>query len=357
MFATIWERYFLKEILKIFTLFLFCFYFLFVIMDASGHLQDFIRESKLAIGTACLYYVFQFVKYADIIVPLAVLVSTIKVLYGFNSHRELVALQASGIRIKTLLRPFLFLGIAATVFSFVNFEVFTPKALGFINQFYESHFKHSYHGKRKEPIHALHLKDNSKLIYQTQTPSKEYFFDVLWARDFDTIWRMKYLKADPKEPKAFFVDELKRNPQGEFEKVASHDTLLIKDLKWNHSMTRVGKTPIQNRKISELFRYLISNTPHSYTRAEVATHFAHKCLMPLLSLLVVIAVAPFCINYSRNIPIFFIYSLALFSYVAFFTLIDGAIIIGENSVVPPILAIGAPFALLGSIFGLRFAKL
>lgn len=353
----IWQRYFLKEIFKVFFLFLFSFYFLFLILDASSHIQDFVRESKLQFKTAALYYCYQFIKYSDLIVPLAMLISTIKVLCSFNIHRELVALQASGVRTKTLLRPFLFVGLLATLFMYANFEFINPKALGFINQFYQSHFKHSYHGKRKEPIHVLHLKDNSKLIYQTTTPSKEYFFDLLWVRSFDDIMRIKYLKADPKDPQAFFVDHIKRNSRGHLEKVNSYDHTLLTDLKWDTKMTLVGKVPIDNRKVSELFQYMTKKREtNSYQVAEITTHFLFKLLMPLLSLLVILAVAPSCLNYSRNTPTFFIYSIAIFSFIAFFTLIDACTILGENNILSPYLALVAPFALAFGFFGIKTVR-
>ena len=350
----IWQRYFLKEIFKVFFLFLFSFYFLFFILDASSHVQDFIRESKLQLKTAALYYCFQFIKYSDLIIPLAVLISTIKVLCSFNVHRELVALQASGVKTKTLLRPFFFVGILATLFMYTNFEYINPKALSFINQFYQSHFKHSYHGKRKEPIHVLHLKDNSKLIYQTTTPSKDYFFDLLWVRSFDDIMRIKYLKTDPNDPQAFFIDQIKRNDQGNMEKVNSYDHKVLTELKWDTKMTLVGKIPIDNRKVSELFQYVTKvKWTNSYQPAEITTHFLFKLLMPLLSVLVILAVAPSCLSYSRNTPTFFIYTIAIFGFIAFFTLIDACTILGENNIVSPYIAIITPFALAFGYFGIR----
>lgn len=353
----IWERYFLKEIFKVFFLFLFSFYFLFIILDASSHVQDFIRESKLQFKAAALYYFFQFIKYSDLIVPLAVLISTIKVLCSFNVHRELVALQASGINTKALLRPFFFVGLLATLFMYCNFEFINPKALSYINRFYESHFKHSYHGKRKEPIHVLHLKDNSKLIYQTTTPSKEYFFDLLWVRSFDDIMRIKYLKTDPKNPQAFFIDHIKRNASGQLEKVDSCDHKLLTELKWDSKMTLVGKTPVENRKISELFFFFIHKTQtNSYQLPEITTHFLFKLLMPLLSLLVIMAVAPSCLSYSRNTPTFVIYCIALFGFITFFTLIDACLILGENRVLSPYLVIITPFAVAGGFFGMKLLR-
>ncbi|HAZ16055.1 MAG TPA: hypothetical protein DCY54_05440 [Parachlamydiales bacterium] len=353
----IWQRYFFKEILRIFTLFLFSFYFIFAVLDASAHIQDFIRESHLSFLSIVLYYLYQFIKYADLIIPLAVMVATIKVLSSLNNNRELAALQTSGMNTKTLLRPFFQIALFSSLFLYCNYEFFYPPAVGFLNNFYESHLKHSYRGNRKEPLHILYLKDNSRLIYQTTTPSREYFFDLFWVRSFDEIWRIKYLKADPKDPQAFFVDHIQRNSEGVLSKKASYDHLLLKDLKWSPAMARVGKTPIENRSIRELFQFLTKKrVTNSYHSSELATHFLYKCLMPLSSLLAVVAVAPYCIRYSRRYSPFLIYSVSLFGFIAFFTLIDASIILGENRVVSPYTALLAPFLFCGALFGVKFLR-
>ncbi len=353
----IWQKYFFKEIVKIFVLFLFSFYFLFVILDASSHVQDFVRESKLQIKTAILYYLFQFIKYSDILIPLAALISTIKVLCSFNLHRELVALQTSGVKTGALMAPFLLMGACCSLFMYANFEAITPKALQFIQQFYQSHLHHSYRGNQKEPIHVLHLKDNTKLIYQTTTPSKDYFFDLLWVRSFDDVVRMKYLKTDPQKPEAFFVDFIKRNAQGELEKVGSENYALFHDLKWDAHIAGEGKVPIERCSLSELISFALHpNTPTPYQRSEITTHLLFKLLMPLLSILAVISVAPFCVKYSRNVPVFFIYCIALFAFISFFTLIDACAILGENGVLPPLGVLGLPFALPFALFGMKYVR-
>lgn len=353
----IWKRYFLHEISKIFSLFLVCFYLLFVIMDASSHLQDFVRESHLQLSKALLYYLSQFSKHAHLIVPLALLVSTIKVLTSFNASRELTALQASGIKVKTLLTPFFLTAALLSLLLLLNFEFLSPKAESYMTQFYQDHFKHSYHGNRKEPIHVLQLKDNTKLVYQTTSASGEIFIDVLWVQSFNDIWRMKYLKAAHKNPEAFFVDHLKRNSQGELEKSESFDRLVMQQIAWNPETAKVGKAPVEDRKISHLLSYLTKSKEQSpYTTAEITSHLLFKFLVSLLPLLTVIAASPFCVRYTRELPLFFTYSLALFAYIAFYSLLDSSLILGETGVISPFVALVAPFSLVTLFFSWKYAK-
>ena len=62
IFSCLWERYLLREILKIFFLFLFCFYSLYAMVDYSLHMQDFIVDKRIQFLHIAAYYGFQFVK-------------------------------------------------------------------------------------------------------------------------------------------------------------------------------------------------------------------------------------------------------------------------------------------------------
>jgi lipopolysaccharide export system permease protein len=353
----LWERHFLAETLKVFFFFLGAFFFLYAAMDYSTHMQDFIRDKRIQVADVALYYGYQFVKRADLLIPLALLVATVKVAGTLNIRREWTALQASGVSTKTLCRPFFLAAACCTLFSYWNFEVLMPQSLNFLDAFHRAHFRHSHRGHRKVPLHTLYLKDGSKLVYQYYEPSRDAFFDAVWIRSAGDLWRMKYLSADPSHPVGTCVDHFTRSPQGVLEKTASFDSHPFGALKWSKEMPQRGIVPIENRSLSELYRLAFHKTTTTAFQApEVRSHFYFKCAMPLLPLLAVLACLPFCVRYTRHLPLFFIYAAALFSFIAFFTLMDAAVILGENQVLPPFLAISLPLILAGSGFGWKFAK-
>jgi lipopolysaccharide export system permease protein len=354
----IWKRYFLKEALKVFCLVLFSFYFLYALIDYSIHMQDFIKDKKIQIADLLIYYGVQFIKRANLLIPLALLIASIKVLSSFNMRRELVALQTAGISTKTLTRPFFLIATFCSCFSLLSSEFLLPKALNFADQFHNAHFRHAASGNRRERMHVLTLKDNSKLVYQTYNSAKNAFFDVIWIRSADDIWRIKYLRADSANPVGEYADHLQRNAQGEIEKVGSFDTLVFDEIKWRRNAENIGHIPIENRKISELYRMLFQKkTASSYEISEVLTQFCFKLLLPSLSFLCVIAIAPFCVRYSRGLKLFFLYSFGLFGFIAFYALLDAAVIIGENHVVSPIAAILFPFAASFAFFSWKFGEM
>ena len=353
----IWKRYILREISKVFFLFLGCFFFLYSLIDYSLHMQDFIIDKRIQLLHLATYYFFQFIKRADLLIPLALLISTLKVLFSLNDRGELIALQSSGLPAKKILRPFFLIGLLCTLFNVASSEFLLPAGLNHLDQFREKHFKHSIRGHRKDPVHVIPLKDRSKIIYHTEDQEKQLFLDVFWIQSVNEIWRMQSLSTDPDNPNASYVDHLKRNSEGNFEKMESFEQYLFSKFRWQADPTGKGFTPLENRKLSELLRLLFQKTKTTaYEYPQVLTHFLFKLAIPFLSLLVVIAGAPFCIRHSRNLPVFLTYAIALFSFIAFFTLIDAAVILGENLTLSPYLAILLPFILCWIAFGLKYRK-
>jgi lipopolysaccharide export system permease protein len=351
----LWRRYFFREIFKVFAFFLFCFFFLYAILDFSVHMDDFFKDHRLQIQDLAEYYGHHFLKRTDFLLPLSLLIATIKVLTTFNTRREWMVLQAAGLPTRTLLTPFFVVGLLCAAFNYANFEFFLPNALVKMDEFHASHFKSSHRAKRKELIHLLTLKDNSKLIYQSYDKGKDAFFDVLWVRSPDDIWRMKFLSANPETPNAQYVDHLTRSKDGFLEKVASHETFYFSDLKWKPTMTGKSMTPFESRSLKELFR-LKARTTIPYEIPKISTQLCYKCAIPLLSLLVVLGVAPFCLRFSRYQNLFFVYALALFGLLALYTLMDGAVVLGEYAVLSPIIAIFAPLVITTIPFTWKFVK-
>lgn len=353
----IWHRYILREFLKVFILFLFGFYLLYSIIDYSTHCQDFAQSKNLPIFKVVQYYLLQFIKRADILLPLAIILSSIKVLCQLNIHRELVAFQSAGIRQKKLLRPLFFMAAICTLSCLAINEFAIPYSLNFIDKFYDTHLSHSMQKNRRKPFYVLHLEDHSKLIYQYYDGTKEAFFDVIWIRNANDIWRMKYLKADPDDLQGQWVDHLVRNEKNNaYEKTESYPLYLFQELHWTKEIPRKGYIPYENRSMHQLFTLIKQPLASSYEKQEILTQLLFKLAMPSTCFLVLLAIAPFCIGYKRDLSPFFIYAFGLFGLIAFITFMDAAVILSENETASAYIAILTPFLLLFSFFGWRFAK-
>lgn len=349
----IWQRYVFREILSVFLIFLSCFYFTYALIDYSLHMQDFMQDVEITFSQILSYYLFEFIKRADLLIPLALLIATIKVLFSLNIKGELVALRASGISLKKIMRPFFLLASLLAFFNYVSSEWILPPSLNFVDQFQQKHWKSRFNNSH---LSTLALPDQSKLIYRIQDPEKQLLIDVFWLRNADEIWHIKSLSYDSKQPMGFFVDQLKRNKNGFFEKKESFEkypfTLLCMD-----SLESYKKpTSIENQKISILLKGLVQKKLSPYEYPTALSYLLLKLTLPLLSLLVVIAIAPFCINHVRSFPVFLTYALALFGFIAFFTLLDAAIILSENEVISAFYTILSPFLICFSLFFYRYNR-
>lgn len=363
MFLTkIWERYFLREMTKMFILFLFGFYALYVLIDYSNHSSSF-QHYHFSFKDIVLYYAYEFVARMDLLVPFAILIAFIKTICACNANNELVALLASGIPLKRLLAPFVAFGIFCTFLIYVNTEVLQPLAVKQHSRLEESRAKKKQKKFKHALIQQIPLKDNSSIIFQTYDSDLDRFFDVYWVRSIDDIYRIKYLYPHTSIPTGSiptgkFTEHLQRNSEGN---LIIADTELEKEFP---DMVFDKKTLLETVSLpSEMaLSTLQQKLPQSgkiqnEKDAQILTSYYYKLAFPWLCLLAVIAPAPFCTRFSRTLPIFFIYASYIFALVAFYIVMDAAVILGERQVISPAIAIWTPFSITFAFFGWKFAKL
>jgi lipopolysaccharide export system permease protein len=346
-----WNQYFLKELFKITFLFLSSFSLLYILIDYSMHIK---LLSETPFHLVVLYYLCQLAKRADLLLPFALLVSTIKVLLSFNRHNELAAMLAAGVTLKKVLSPLLALALCCSAFLFLNFEYLEPLALKKINYLDNTYFDNAIQRAKNKKVNALSLKDHSKLVFNHFDQNSQSINEVYWIKDEDHIFHMQKLNLNYSPLIGNAVTEFQRNANHQFELTATQKTRLFKDLKievedLNHSIF-----PIRSLSLSQLYHEQFSpKTPLS----EVKTALHYKCAVPLLPLLVVITLSPFCTLFSRNTRTYLIYVFAIAGLLFFFTLINATYILGENQVLAPFLAIWLPFAAIALTFSLRYLKL
>ena len=356
----IWQRYLFRELVRVFALFLFCFYFLYVLIDYSVHAKDF-QNSALSFVHIAAYYGCQFTKRADILFPVALLIATIKVLTTSNLRGEIVALATGGISLKKIMGPLLMAAAFCSFFLYLNFQFLQPFSLNQISLFEEKFFKTQTYGKEAKPVHALILEDNSLLIYQSYDQNKESFMDTYWLIDSDHLFKIQSLFPFEKIPYGIHVDYLVRSSEGELLKSASYATCPFPQMRFDPKTLFSAAHPPRMQSITQLAHTMgwkqMGLGKMNDRAAESATFFYFKLISPLICFLAVMGPAPFCLRFSRNLPVYFIYALSLFGMIAFYTLVNSSIVLGESQVFAPILAILLPQTLFFLVLGLRYAKL
>jgi lipopolysaccharide export system permease protein len=358
MLVAIWQRYVFKRFFKLFAFFLASSYSLYVLIDYTTHVQDFLQATRASIVQVGFYYLLQFIKRADILIPVSLLLSAIRTLTSLNDRRELLAFQTAGISRKRLVRPIILFGALCSGLVMTLNEMVLPASLNKINRFYNAHLDHSFRDKHSDTIRLLHFDDHSRLIYQSYDSSKEAFCDVVWIQSPTDIWKMKYLIGGPEHPEGLWVDHLQRGPKGGLQKIHSFKSLIIPELHWNRDTSKKVFIPFENHSITDLWKLWKYDHHLSPTKKnEVLTQLLYKLTFPLLSLIVLIGIAPYALHFSRQQKSTPIYAWGIFSIVAFIAFLDSAVILGENAILSPILGIVSPSTLLMVIFGLKFSRM
>ncbi len=356
IFTKIWERYFLQEMAKIFFLFLFCFYGLYVLIDYASHTSSALSRHQTSIRWQELarYYMFVFASRAEILIPFALLIALIKTLCSLNTSHELVALMASGLKLRILLRPFLLIGLFFTFLMFLNEQLLLPTALKKLRRIEDATKHQSYRNQLTLTAHSIVLEDSSLLLFQFYDTANERFFDTYWIRSIDDIYRMKYLTPYTPAITGYFVDHFVRQSNGELAQQESFKQFEFKNLHFNQENLQSTLLDPDTLSLSELSMQFHRSSILMEKESKILTAFYWKLIIPWLCLLVILAPAPFCISFSRTLPIFFIYVGGLFGLIAFYLFMDAAQVVAKRQVIEPFWAIVVPFLCVSIFFVWRF---
>lgn len=347
---TIWQRYFLRQWIWVFLLFMICFYGLYILIDYASHTGTFHHQHmKVTWGALAFYYGAEFVKRMDILLPFGILIATVRTLCMLNVRHELVALLASGIPLQKLLRPFVMVGLVGVALIYLNSQFFLPYALGELKRFNTKQALKHTTKSRYPDVHQLTLEDGSSLLFHHYNAESKEFFDTYWIRSVDEIYRMGSLNPHGEKPEGKDVDLITRNSDGQL--VVSNSTTYKKfdEMHFNKQGLTETITPPEELSISELWLKLPENDNLSEKDSQKLTVFYRKLILPWLCLLAVIGPAPFCVGFTRRLPVFFIYAGSIFGLVAVYLVMNAATVLGERQVLPPAWAMWPPFILFAGI--------
>lgn len=343
-----WEKYFVQDVLKVFLPFLALLYGLYILIDYTGHTGDFARLNY-GIPQIAFYYLCHFIKRLEILVPLALMLATLRTLCQANVNNELVALLASGINLKRLSRPFFLIALASTLLIYANYQFALPNANHALRWMRDYYNPKSASSAKHRQVNHVEMVDNSLLLYQHYDTVHDRLFDLYWIRGGDEIYRIKHLHPSDTSSKAEFVDHLRRGKNGAFEKVASYREIDIEELGMTEDVKSEALTSPDNKSLYQLWSQLPAYKPRlSRDEAELITNFYYMLVMPWLCVLVVLAPLPFCTQFTRHLNIFFRYGVAIIGFLAFFTIMNSTRILGEHQVIHPAWGVLVPFILFGS---------
>lgn len=349
----LWRKYLFQKSALLFGLLLFCFFSIFVLVDLSFQGIRFVTKGEAPWSDVLVYYLNQFTLHLELFCCLSFLLSTFKILSDLNQKRELVSLQMAGISKQKIAGPLFSFAFLICLACYCNAEWMAPRA-----QMASIHFRQSYAKKKQTtepPLYTQTLTDGSQLIFQRFDPHKKELFDLFWVRSAKEIWYMKYLQIDTHPFQARYVDLLTRDAQHKLQKKQSFETCFLDQLPFDLQILSLKDfLSASHRPLSTLFQQA---RVKSSERAPILSHLHSKLALPLLPFVIVLAIAPPALRFARFRPTRLFIACSLFGLLAFLTLMDGLVILGENQILSPALAIWAPLVLSSLIFFPSFLKM
>ena len=331
----IWQKHILSKLIKTFFFLLICIFAIYVIVDLSVHGIRFLSKS----GPAELanYYIHTFATLLDLFLSLTFLLSSLRVLYTLNAGREIVALQMAGLSKKKLLTPFFLFAGFLSIVSYSNSQWLSPDAEDSAHEFKTAVKPKKYKKTKKVHVNSSVLDDGSELVYQSYDKEKTELYDVFWIRSPNDIWHMKYLQIHPLQGR--YVNHLTRNSAKQFENSESFALLDLPNLPWKDDVVLQKFVRYENRPLLTLLSQAFS---HSTEKPSVFSHLYYKILVPLIPFLILFAIGPIALRFSRNHPLFLIVAASIFGLISLKIVLDGMLILGENQVLPAFVAIFGP---------------
>ncbi|MCP5491649.1 MAG: LptF/LptG family permease [Chlamydiales bacterium] len=352
-FLPIYERMLLKNLINSLLLIFGGIFAIFVLLDYALHMREMTQGTAMPLNMLFIYYACHISKYMVHLLPISLLIACIKVLTSLSTTRELIALQAGGLSLKKLARPFLATGLFCTLLLGINAQAWMPKALSHIDA-YTGLRQHKIK-KRIPHLYTIPLEDGSKLYYSHQSLETMALCDVIWVQSIDEIWRMQSLKLLPNCLEGYHVDHLKRDTSNNLVLTDTHEFLPMPQIHIETLAKTNFFTPFSARSITELNQLLKSpSVYYQQNHSAIESQIFYKMLCPMLALIAVLAVLKPAMRYRRFTNNFLIYTLSLLGFITVCAVLNAAVIIGEARVVPPVFAVGLPIAALFTYFGGRF---
>jgi|GEM_PF-3435914 len=339
----IWDRLLLKRIFSNVLLFLICFFFLYILIDYSSRISGIptMRHSPILL---LRYYGSVFVKRLEVLLPFALMLGTIRSFQVLYREKGFVAALGSGTRLNRLLRPFYLIGFSALALLLANEQWFIPHALKEINTIESLHF----YGKGIGEIHqklAVQTEDGGRLFFSRIEPYERTLREVYYLPSWNQMVHMETLDLSKAIPEGQFVDFFQQTSKGwELQTRQTTANFPKLSIAWEELFGLVAQP--NQLPITVLIDKVQNEVVSPLEMSEMTTTLTKKLLFPILPLIVIIALIPYGVSFSRTASFSAIYGGGLFLFLILYLSLSAL----QVAASPPLLAV--PFILLiFTVFG------
>lgn len=362
---SILDRYFIRQFLLALIFSLLAVWLVTVIVDLVEHMDTFI-DKHASVFLVIKYYVFWSPYMIGLTIPVAVLLASIFSVGQLAQHNELTAMKAVGVSLYRMLLPLLILSILISFITMIFGEMVVPVA----NKKQREIRNFEIGGETKdenvlrrnvfiqgEDERIFHLEEYN---VKTKTGKDVLVQKIVNSRLVEQIEAKKmswqnngWLFENGRE--RIFSDSLSP-PQGE--EYSAFDKLFRLDMKVKPEAFAERQKAPEEMGYFELAKYV---KIRKRTGAEVLkelTDLNSKISYPLINFIIVLFGAPIAANPRRS---GMAVGVAITLFIAFcsYVLIKGALILGYEGILSPILAAWSAnvlFAILGTILLIKAKK-
>ena len=337
---------------------------LWVMVDIYGNLEDFL-EHKGGFGTALWailrFYSLQFPSMLVVVLPSALLISTMSTLLALNRRSELVAFQAGGMAPVWLFSPFLVFGVIWTVV--LLFDMNWPAPLSLVTR---DRLLQQAKGQ------SAHSNVFTNLPYKDRTGRRVWFFVSLNTnQNTGSGITIREYNAQGNDLRQYFAQKgeftpggfwrltgvllIQYNPEGGLEKRTNYEQLDT-DLTTPPGQISLVVSEPDKLTVSQLSQYIATSTSTPENIAKFRTELWYRLMYPLSILVLMMYGLLQGARIDRRDAAAGVFKtlLVLMAYQFVFNLVLG---LGNHNKLPPFVAASATQVVFGLVaLGLLGAK-
>lgn len=292
------------------------------------------------------YYVSYLSPSLELLLPAALLLATLFTLWQLARHHELVAMQASGISLTSVLSTFLKVGLVTSILLAMAKETVIPSAARWASDFQKSNFTASG-ANRTTPLSYMNSRDHRlwnirefspkqpnrlkgvKVTQQRPNGSREFVIEAERVEWLDGEWCF-YINTPPR----YFTED--DAPRKDAESPIEHETVRSMPFTETPRDFAAMATPPEYQTAFEMKRYMDHHTRLSRSvLAEKWTNFHSHLAMPWACLIVTLFGIPVGARTARQSILTGVF-LAIGLFFCFYALNQVGVFLAKNGTLPAI---------------------
>ncbi|MHB8109385.1 MAG: LptF/LptG family permease [Syntrophorhabdaceae bacterium] len=348
--------YLLKELSQILFLSLGILTFILV-LSRLGKIADLVINKGVGIRDILFLIIFSIPPYLTFTLPMAFLLSVIVVLGRLSTENEILALKASGVNLKWLFVPIVFLGLIITTCGLINTNSVMPRFSGFFRETLIDVIKKGISVDDKEGVFNDSVPGVTIYINKVDT-TKRTLTGIVVSDDRDknvkqTISaRDGYVNIDSETFDLYFM--LQQGTLHRWEKVTdTYRNVSFKDYTFTMNLSQMVQTGGVSRKLPyEMDRKelsgMLAKAQNQNDRYDILLEMYKKFSLPLSSLAFILLTVP--LGVKRKVEGKFsgaLYSLLLFIFYYFLMAMTDNV--GKQTHMPPYITTFIPNVVIAFI--------